>query len=309
MDSIEYGNLESIDKRALILDFFFKKFNEVNEFTFIKPKDIKAEYKINSNQYRTLIRNFELLYYKSFFISILDAIDENKIYHTDFKINDSIIKYNIPKDEGKRLHYATLLASLMSSSPKFMDIDNIKYYKETALKPMGLITKLTDGIFRDVLLASKIYEYFKCEKEDLLSIIAELSHFEQRIEIEFSNNKKIMNGIIKSIGVYEDGGIELIIDGKTVVVESINEITNIFILSNKYPSSNVGLPSMNTKILLESLKTQKNYHKMSELYIENCRDTDIKSDTLEKFIERLCKESNDCLSLTERANRRIKIIG
>lgn len=308
MNSIEYSSLESTDKRALVIDYFFKKHNELNKFTYIKPKDFKEEYNLNSNQHRTLNRNFEWLYYKSFLISILDIIDENKCYHTDFKIDDRKIKYNIPSDEKKRLHYATLLAALLSSSPKFMDIKHINYYEETAIKGMDLTTKLTDGVVRDVLLASKIYEYYKCGKGSLLNIVAELSHFEQSIQIEFKDGTLIRNGIIKSIGIYEEGGIELVINRMTLELDNINEITNIFILSKDYPSSNVGLPSMNTKILLDSLKTQKNYNKMNELYIENCIDTDIENDTLEKFIQRLCKHTDDCLSLTERANRRIKII-
>lgn len=65
---------------------------------------------------------------------------------------------------------------------------------------------------------------------------------------------------------------------------------------------------MTTETLIDNLKQQKNYKKMVEIYSENCLDENIKDDSLEKFIKRLSKPTKDCLSLTQRASRRIKII-
>lgn len=308
MDSIEYGDLDTVGKRAAILDYYFKKFNELGEFTFIKPKDIKSAYKLKTNQHRTLNRNFELLYGKYFFKSELDEIPSDKWYHTAFKIDDTKIKYKIPTDENKIFHYAYTLASYLSSSEKFTTVNNISFYKETALAGMKFIASLSNGIVRDVLLASKTYEYYKCGLHDLFSIIVELSHFEQSIGIEFSDGRRIQNGIIKNIEIYGDGVIKLHINRDTITIDSIEEITNIFVLSSNYPSSKSGNPLMNTKILLDSLKKQENYTKMIEMYNENCIDKDIENDSLEKFIEKLCKRTENCLSIVDRANRQIRII-
>lgn len=306
MDSVEYGNLDTVGKRAVILDFYFKKFNELKEFTFIKPKDIKAAYKLKTNQHRTLNRNFELLYAKFFLKSELEEIESDKWYHTAFKINDTKIKYKIPMDETKIFHYAYTLASYLTASEKNATVDNISFFKETALNGMGYITKLSDGIFRDVLLASKIYEYFDCKKGDLLSIVAELSHFEQPIKIRFKDGTVIENGVINSIGIYEDGEIDLIINDETIEIKTIDEIIDIFVVSsNNFPTLSVGLPKMNTQILLESLKNQPQYGKMVEIYNGQCIDTDFPNDSLEKFIIRLCKRTENCLSLTERATKKI----
>lgn len=307
MNSVEYGNLDTVDKRAVVLDYFFKKYNENNEFTDVKPKDVKNEYKLTSNQHRTLNRNFEWLLLKYLIKGETEKVDSDKVYNTSFRLDSEKFKFNIPADSNKRLHYSKLLSALLSSSEALAE--NISYFRETAAMGMQLITKLTDGAVRDVLLASKIYEYYKCNSGNLLHIVAELSHYNQPIEIEFSDGRKIKNGIIKSIGIYEDGVIELCINRDTVVIDSVDEISNIFVLSKHYPSSpKTGFPSMTTTALLDSLKTQKNYTKMVEIYLENCISKDVENDSLEKYIERLSKRTENCLNLCERANRRIKII-
>ena len=305
MNSIEYANLETVDKRAVVINFFFDKFNELNEFTFIKPKDLKNEYKLTSNQHRTLNRNFEWLLLKYLIIGETERVDSKKIYNTSFKLNDKEFKFNIPTDETKRFHYAKLLSSLLSSSESIAS--NISFFKETAEMGMSFISQLTDGIIREVLLASKIYEYYKCNSGNLLNIIAELSHYNQLISIEFTN-RKIDKSIIESIGIYEDGEIELNVNNEIIVLKSIDEILNIFILSSKYPSSNVGMPNMNTKLLIDSLKGQRNYKKMVEIYDANCKDENIVNDNLEKFIHRISKPTKNCFTLSQRANRRIRII-
>lgn len=325
MSSEEYGELDTKAKRVIVLDYFFRKFNELKKFTYLQPKDLKSEYKLTVSQKRTLNRNFEWLYRKYLLIGEIETIDPSKIYNTSFKIrtdsDDSSVnfKFNIPKDTFKRKHYATLLVALLSDTDD--TASQTPYFKETAQMGIQLITQLTDGVVKEVLLASKIYEYFKCNSGSLLNIIAELSHFKQSIQIEFKNRKKIKNGIIESIGIYEDGEIELIINDETIVLDSIDEIKNIFVLSTNYPTSDVVIsrktekeqrfhkrPSMNRKILLDSLKQQKQYRKMVETYSQHCIDKNIIDDSLEKFINRLSKPTKECLNLSERANRRIKVV-
>lgn len=306
MNNIEYGNLDTVDKRAVVIDYFFKIFIQKNEFTFIKPKDLKNEYNLTSNQHRTLNRNFEWLLLKYLIIGETENIDSKKIYNTSFKINDKEFKFNIPTDDTKRFHYSKLLSALLSSSEALAE--KISFFRETAEMGIHFITQLTDGVMKDVLLASKIYEYYKCNSGNLLNIVAELSHYNQHIEINFNDGDKVEKGVIESIGIYDDGEIALVINDEIIVLKSIDEITNIFILSSKYPTSNVGFPSMNTKTLIETLKNQKNYNKMVEIYYENCIDSDFENDDFEKFILRMSNKTKNCLSLSERANRQIRII-
>lgn len=326
ISSEEYAKLDTKGKRTVILDYFFRKYNELGEFTYIKPKDFKSDYKLTSNQQRTLNRNFQWFWLKYVFKgNTEDKKMGDPSLTTEYKIrtkedDDEIsFNYNIPKEPHKRRHYATLLIGLLNDTTDVAS--QIPFYSETAQMSMGLITQLTDGVVKEVLLASKIYEYFKCNSGSLLNIIAELSHFKQSIQIEFKNRKKIKNGIIKSIGIYEDGEIELIINDETLVLDNIDEIKNIFVLSKNYPTSDVVIsrktekeqrfhkrPSMNRKILLDSLKQQKQYKKMVEIYSQYCVDKNIIDDSLEKFINRLSKTTKECLNLTERANRRIKVI-
>ena len=178
---------------------------------------------------------------------------------------------------------------------------------DKGLETMDLTNLLSDEVIQDVLLASRIYNYYKCSKGNLLNIIALLSHYKKSLWIEFKNGQKIKNGIIESIAIYEDGIIELSINDKLIALKKIDEISNIFVLSSKYPSTSYGVPRMFKKTFMDIFKQQKEYPKMVEQYFEN-RNRDIQDDNLEKFLQRLMKPTKNCLSLTERADRQIKII-
>ena len=315
MTADKYSELDSKRKRIEILDYFFRKYNQNNKiFTYIKPKDFKKDYKLSSNQQRTLIRNFDWLWHKYI---IIGNTENNKLTDssltTAYKIrteddgDEKVFKYKIPTDPIKRKHYATLLISLIHDSKD--SPSQIPFFNETVEMGMGLITKISNGIFRDILLASKIYEYFHCKKGNLLSIVAELSYFEQPIWIKFKDGTEIKNGIIHSIGIYEDGAIELSINNMTIEIETIDEIVDIYVLSKNYPSSKVGLPNINKVILFDALKNQPEYDKMVEIYDEHCINRDFPNDSLEEFIKRECDPINkDCLTLIERAKRKIRLI-
>lgn len=307
MDSIEYGNLDTVEKRAVVLDFFFMMYNEIKEFSFIKPKDLKSKYRLNSNQHRTLSRNFHWLLLKYVIIGESEEVDIDKIYNTSFKLDTSKIIYNIPTDEDKRKHYSYLLASLLNS--KDSSLKNIPYYEKTAKVGISFITHFGDGIVRETFLSAKIYDYFKNNEGSLLGIMLELSNHNQPIYMKYKNGDKLSKidiGVIESIGIYDDESIQLIISGETIEINSIDDITNIFILSKNYPTSKVGLPSMNMKTLVESFKTHKNYNKMSESYIQYCKEFEIEFEDFEKYINKLLKEKANGLTITQRANRRIR---
>lgn len=323
-----HNNVEKdIDKKAKILDYFFQYPKE-----FLKTKNVQKALNITQNGYRTMIRNFQFFHYYGVIESENNVlIERGNPFNSQIKEYDNSycltrnekVKFQIPTDTKKRYFYATLVTQLFTDErDDYVGIDD-----ETYILPIvnaqifKSLTMFSNGVVRDVLLASKIYEYYKCNRGNLLNIVAELSHFEQPIEIKFENGKKIDKGIVESIGIYEDGEIELVINGDTIVLSSIDEIKNIFILSAQYPTSNIPIgrpsdgeqryykrPSMNIKTLIDSLKQQKYYKRMVEIYYEYCRDNDVIDDSLEKFLRRLSKPTKDCLTLSERANRRIKVI-
>ncbi len=308
-----YAELDSKRKRIEILDYFFRKYNELNAFTYLKPKDFKKEYKISINQQRTLNRNFQWLWYRYITIGNTENNKQEDVsLTTEYKIRTEdergiIFKYKIPTDPVKRKHYATLLISLLHDSTDIAS--KIPFFKETVEMSMGFITKISDGIFRDVLLASKIYKYFKYNKGNLLSIVAELSYFQQSIWICFKDGTEIKNGVIHSIGIYEDGVIELSINEMIIKIETIDEIVDIFVLSKNCPSSKVAkIVNVNIHIFLDSLKNQTEYDRMVEIYNQNCINKDIPNDSFEEFIRRLCRKNKDNLNIVDRANRKIRII-
>lgn len=312
ISSDNYGELDTKGKRIVILDYFFRKYNELGKFTYIKPRDFKKDYKLTSNQQRTLNRNFKWFWDKYIFIDNTESkeLDVSSL-STEYKIRTqeddvgTVFTYNIPTDPIKRKHYSTLLVGLLHDSNGMAS--NIPFFSETAQMNMNFITQLSDKVIQDVLLASRIYSYYKCSQGNLLNIIALLSHYKKSLWIEFKNGQKIQNGIIESIAIYEDGIIELSINDKIVTLKEIDEISNIFILSAQYPSTNYGVPRMFKKTFMDMFKQQKEYPKMAEQYFEN-RNRDIQDDNLEKFLQRLMQPTKNCLSLTERADKQIKII-
>lgn len=315
MSADAYKKLDSKGRRIEILDYFFRKYNQNNKtFTYIKPKDFKKDYKLTSNQQRTLNRNFQWLWNKYI---ITGNTENNELKDpsltTEYKIrtkedgDEIVFKYNIPHDSVKRMHYATLLIGLIHDSTDVAS--EVPFFKETAEMSMGLITKISNGIFRDVLLASKIYKYFKYNKGNLFSIVAELSYFEQPISIYFKDGTEIKNGIINSIGIYEDGTIELSINKMTIEIKIIDEIVDIFVLSKNCPPSKITkIADVKMNIFLDSLKNQAEYDRMVKIYNQNCINKDIPNDSFEEFIRRLCRKNKDNLNIVERANRKIRII-
>ena len=157
-----------------------------------------------------------------------------------------------------------------------------------------------------------------------MNILAELSHFEQLIYLKYKVDdklSKIEKAIIESIGIYEDGEIELVINGETILLNDIDDIKDIYILSKNYPTKNMPIgrpmdgkqryqrqPAMNTKILLDIVKKHEKYSFMCELYYEQYKNDDIENDSLEKFIKRISKPTKGCFNLSQRANFRIKLI-
>lgn len=309
------NEIKDIKKKAQILDYFFQHPKE-----FLETKSVQAALNITQNGYRTMIRNFQFFHYFGVLESKNDInINKKEAFNSQIKeydksyrltINEKV-KFQIPSDPDRRFLYATLVSQLFTDEKdEYIGIDDETYILPIVNTPIfGLITKSSNGIFRDVLLASKIYEYFHCKKGNLLSIVAELSYFEQPIWIKFKDGTEIKNGIIHSIGIYEDGAIELSINNMTIEIETIDEIVDIYVLSKNYPSSKVGLPYINKVILFDALKNQPEYDRMVEIYDEHCINRDFPNDSLEGFIKRECDPINkDCLTLIERAKRKIRLI-
>lgn len=309
------NEIKDIKKKAQILDYFFQHPKE-----FLETKSVQVALNISQNGYRTMIRNFQFFHYFGVLESKNDInIDREEAFNSQINKYDKSyrlttnekVKFQIPSDPDRRFLYATLVSQLFTDEKdEYIGIDDETYILPIVnTRIFGLITKISNGIFRDVLLASKIYEYFHCKKGNLLSIVAELSYFEQPIWIKFKDGTEIKNGIIHSIGIYEDGAIELSINNMTIAIETIDEIVDIYVLSKNYPSSKVGLPNINKVILFDALKNQPEYDKMVEIYDEHCINRDFPNDSLEEFIKRECDPINkDCLTLIERAKRKIRLI-
>lgn len=309
------NEIKDIKKKAQILDYFFQHPKE-----FLETKSVQVALNISQNGYRTMIRNFQFFHYFGVLESKNDInIDREEAFNSQINKYDKSyrlttnekVKFQIPSDPDRRFLYATLVSQLFTDEKdEYIGIDDETYILPIVnTRIFGLITKISNGIFRDVLLASKIYEYFHCKKGNLLSIVAELSYFEQPIWIKFKDGTEIKNGIIHSIGIYEDGAIELSINNMTIEIETIDEIVDIYVLSKNYPSSKVGLPNINKVILFDALKNQPEYDKMVEIYDEHCINRDFPNDSLEEFIKRECDPINkDCLTLIERAKRKIRLI-
>lgn len=309
------NEIKDIKKKAQILDYFFQYPKE-----FLETKSVQAALNITQNGYRTMIRNFQFFHYFGVLESKNDInINKKEAFNSQIKEYDKSyrlttnekVKFQIPNDPDRRFLYATLVSQLFTDEKdEYIGIDDETYILPIVnTRIFGLITKSSNGIFRDVLLASKIYEYFHCKKGNLLSIVAELSYFEQPIWIKFKDGTEIKNGIIHSIGIYEDGAIELSINNMTIEIETIDEIVDIYVLSKNYPSSKVGLANINKVILFDALKNQPEYDKMVEIYDEHCINRDFPNDSLEEFIKRECDPINkDCLTLIERAKRKIRLI-
>lgn len=309
------NEIKDIKKKAQILDYFFQYPKE-----FLETKSVQAALNITQNGYRTMIRNFQFFHYFGVLESKNDInIDREEAFNSQINKYDKSyrlttnekVKFQIPSDPDRRFLYATLVSQLFTDEKdEYIGIDDETYILPIVnTRIFGLITKISNGIFRDVLLASKIYEYFHCKKGNLLSIVAELSYFEQPIWIKFKDGTEIKNGIIHSIGIYEDGAIELSINNMTIEIETIDEIVDIYVLSKNYPSSKVGLANINKVILFDALKNQPEYDKMVEIYDEHCINRDFPNDSLEEFIKRECDPINkDCLTLIERAKRKIRLI-
>lgn len=309
------NEIKDIKKKAQILDYFFQYPKE-----FLETKSVQAALNITQNGYRTMIRNFQFFHYFGVLESKNDInINKKEAFNSQIKEYDKSyrlttnekVKFQIPNDPDRRFLYATLVSQLFTDEKdEYIGIDDETYILPIVnTRIFGLITKSSNGIFRDVLLASKIYEYFHCKKGNLLSIVAELSYFEQPIWIKFKDGTEIKNGIIHSIGIYEDGAIELSINNMTIAIETIDEIVDIYVLSKNYPSSKVGLPNINKVILFDALKNQPEYDRMVEIYDEHCINRDFPNDSLEGFIKRECDPINkDCLTLIERAKRKIRLI-
>jgi len=299
-----------LEKRAKILDYMFE---HIDEYT--QPKDVKKKYKLNSNAHRTLIRNFQWFHLKYVIYSqqIIESIEGN--YDTKYKINPSDkINFKIPSDKLQRLNYATVITSLLMNTES--DILSNTLVTNTIEILNKSIKEFMSGIIRDTFLSVNVYDYFKNKKGSMLSILMELSHFNQQISLKIKSEDsmtQIDKTIIKKVTINEDGSIKLKLPNMSIKLKSLDEITNIFILSKNYPTTKSGSPLMNKKTFIESIKKNDNIGKMRESFVKIMGDlqSEIEDEVdmdFDKYVENLLKDKVDGLNIIERGNRRIKTI-
>ena len=299
-----------LEKKVKILDYMFEHMD-----TYTQPKDIKKKYKLTSNAYRTLIRNFQWFHMKYVIYSkqIIESIEGN--YDTKYKINPSDkINFKIPSDKLQRLNYATVITSLLMHTNS--DIINNSVVKMNIEILNSSIKNEMKGLIRDTMLSADIYDYFKSKNGNMLSILLELSHYNQQIELEIKSKDsmtKIDKTIIERITINKDGGIKLKLKNMSITLKSLEEITNILILSKNYPTLKSGIPSMKTKQFIESIKKSDNIKRMKENFVSIMKDLQSEIDDkvdmdFDKYIENLLKDKVDGLSIIERGNKGIKVV-
>lgn len=299
-----------LEKRAKILDYMFE---HIDEYT--QPKDVKKKYKLNSNAHRTLIRNFQWFHLKYVIYSqqIIESIEGN--YDTKYKINPSEkINFKIPLDNLQRLNYATVITSLLMNTEK--DILSNTLVTNTIEILNKSIKEFMSGIVRDTFLSVNVYDYFKNKEGSMLSLLIELSHYNQQISLNIKSEDsmtQIDKTIIKKVTINEDGSIKLKLPNMSIKLKSLDEITNIFILSKNYPTTKSGSPLMNKKTFIESIKKNDNIEKIKESFVKIMGDlqSEIEDEVdmdFDKYIENLLKDKVDGLNIIERGNRRIKTI-
>jgi len=327
----EYIDLGTTDRRALALDYIF-----MNHNSLVKPCEFRKFYKLNSKKFtKNISRNFywfeqqwiieDGIYHKDKICttSITDTndgkvqfsnsnINISEIYNKSYVLKTTNVKYKIPKEPLLRYNYSLLIVSLLKadenqgiSQSKLNVIDSLArpYLKEFA-----------NTIIRETLFASSVYDCFYNNKNALLSIIIELSKYNQSIKLKINTNNNIIdisNTTINHIVIGENGSIELNLNNMNILLNSINDIESIFILSKKYPiSNNHKIGKITKKIFIEQLNKSENITKLKEIFIDIVKDFQAESREqlnidFDKYISDLLKTPKDNISLLDKANRRI----
>lgn len=306
-----YSEGTPFDKMALILDYFFQYPTDyIRPVTILKELDIKHDEKRTFYKYCQKLKDC-LIIESSNPIGYIDNAKD-----TEYRLTtDEVVKFNIPIAGKKRFNYADAIVTLLVGK-------NIQITNERLSLPLvnstiySLVLGFGNGILRDSFLAAAIYDYFKFSQGSLLTILLELAQYNQLIEIDIQSedtSSKIKNTTIKGLSLNEDDTIELQLANSTVTLSSLNNIVNIFLISDNFPNlnPNMSIPVINTAMLLEAYKKHINKSKMKEEFVNITKElekTTIQnhSSIYDEVTEKMIREKIEGMTLSERAKRRIK---
>ncbi|NOQ30590.1 MAG: hypothetical protein GQ570_05645 [Helicobacteraceae bacterium] len=306
-------------RRANILNYFFDIKSQDNardvkrpDWQWVKPKDIKAHLSINGSlDYRTFIRDIEFFYRKYIILDEYEIdkdgyekLDSKKKYNTKYMLTDNKkIKFHIPAVPSNRFSYAQAITSLMIATDETIygntvlpTVNTSNYQGNSQIQKM--ITYLFDGIVRDTFLSVKVYDCFHYNKGSLLSILVELAEFNQHINIDIEiNGSKVSykNVILKSISLNEDMSIGLNFADSNILVDSLENIKNISMLTKHYPKSDTGKTTIlrvNKKQIKDEMQKHGNINRMKEWFVTNEETVELDKD-LDECINDILKSKLD----------------
>ena len=304
MDNTQDSTLE---KRAKILTYFFEHGTDE-----IKPRDYKKANHLNNNADRTIIRNFQWFHRKWVIFSKRTLSFTEGMYDTDYLLtqNDKI-KFIIPIDKEERSDYAKFITSQLMTSD--YNIEDDTFIQDKVLPIYSMLLHFGTRVIRESILASRIYDNFKFSQESLLSILFSLSNYNQTIDIHIQANdkiKKIKDTIIKTISIHRDT-ITITLANEKITISSLEDIVNIFVVSDNIQKTAVGTPIINTADLIETFIQHPQYDLMKKEYKKIIGDYIIQPNQIldinfDKTIEKILKNKINTMILTERAKHRIK---
>jgi len=128
-----------------------------------------------------------------------------------------------------------------------------------------------DGLIRESILASEIYDYYNYGDNTLFSILSDIVHFKQKVDITIKTNEQqtsIKNTHIKSIELDSSKNIILHLEKISIFLSSLDEIVNLYIISNaKIKTLGYEIPKLNRNDLVNVVKTHPGYNKFKEIFL------------------------------------------
>jgi len=316
-------------RRSGILDYFFYIKSQDNardvkriDLQWLRPKDIKAHLSTHASvNYRTFLRDIEF-YYKKY--TIIDesglALDkysklaDKKKYNTKYSLtNNKKINFHIPANPSLRFSYAQAITSLLMATDELIDGSTVlPVVQSNAFQGIGnqvkqMITYLFSGLVRDTFLSVKVFDCFHYDKGSLLSILVELVEFNQHINIDIEvNRSKISykNVVLESISLNEDMSIGLNFTNSNILVESLDNIKNISILTKHYQKSDTSKTTIlrvNKKQIKDEMQKHNNLNRLKEWFEVNAETMMLGKD-LDECINNILKSKIEDKEFLSRAH-------
>lgn len=318
-------------RRAIVLDYFFDMKSKYNargkkdsKYLWLRPKEIKAKLVNQGNKisYRTLLKDIEFYYIRyvivnedSMKLDDYESLSEKERYAISYMLTiDEKVHFHIPVDLGKRFSYAKAITALLAGTDEFIDgttvlptVNSTIYEPPVNSKIKQMIRYLFGGIVRDTFLSVKVFDCFHYDKGSLLSILVELAEFNQHINIDIEiNGSKVSykNVVLESISLNEDMSIGLNFTNSNTLVESLENIKNISMLTKHYPKSDTGKTTIlrvNKKQIKDEMQKHDNLNRLKEWFVAN-EETLVLDKDLDECINDILKSKIEDKEFLSRAH-------